>query len=164
MRAFELFKTQTGSEMRLLIVGEKKWWDNAHEETFQSLVHKNDIHFAGRLMANELHKVLSAAFALTFVPIFEGFGIPIIEAFSCGTPVITSNVTSMPEVAGGAALLVDPFQEKDIAEKMKMLVDSEDLQKQLIEKGLKRKEAFSWDSTASHLWKCIENVLVKINA
>ena len=164
MRAFELFKTQTGSEMRLLIVGEKKWWDNAHEETYQSLVHKNDIHFAGRLMADELHKVLSAAFALTFVPIFEGFGIPIIEAFSCGTPVITSNVTSMPEVAGGAALLVDPYQEKDIAEKMKMLVDSEDLQKQLIEKGLKRKEAFSWDSTASHLWKCIENVLVKINA
>jgi glycosyltransferase involved in cell wall biosynthesis len=115
-------------------------------------------------MADELHKVLSAAFALTFVPIFEGFGIPIIEAFSCGTPVITSNVTSMPEVAGDAALLVNPFEAKDIAEKMKMLVDSEDLQKQLIEKGLKRKEAFSWDYTASQLWKCIENVLVKINA
>jgi glycosyltransferase involved in cell wall biosynthesis len=76
MRAFELFKTQTGSDMRLLIVGEKKWWDKAHEEAFQALVHKNDIHFAGRLMAEELHKVLAAAFALTFVPIFEGFGIP----------------------------------------------------------------------------------------
>jgi glycosyltransferase involved in cell wall biosynthesis len=164
MRAFELFKTQTGSEIRLLIVGEKKWWDKAHEEAFQSLVHKNDIHFAGRLMAEELHKVLAAAFALTFVPIFEGFGIPIIEAFSCGTPVITSDVTSMPEVSGGAALLVDPYQEKDIAEKMKMLFDSEELQKQLIEKGLIRKDAFSWDYTASQLWKCIENVLGRIKA
>ncbi len=164
MRAFELFKTQSGSEMRLLIVGEKKWWDKAHEEAYQSLVHKNDIHFAGRLMAEDLHKVLSAAFALTFIPIFEGFGIPIIEAFSCGTPVITSNVTSMPEVAGGAALLVDPFQEKDIAEKMNMLVESEELQKRLVEKGLERKQAFSWDYTASQLWKCIENVLVRIKA
>jgi glycosyltransferase involved in cell wall biosynthesis len=164
MRAFELFKTQTGSEMRLLIVGEKKWWDNAHEEVYQSLVHKNDIQFAGRLMAEDLHKVLSAAFALTFVPIFEGFGIPIIEAFSCGTPVITSNVTSMPEVAGGAALLVDPFQEKDIAQKMKMLVDSEELQKSLVEKGLERKQAFSWDYTASQMWKCIEKVLDRIKA
>jgi glycosyltransferase involved in cell wall biosynthesis len=70
----------------------------------------------------------------------------------------------MPEVAGGAALLVDPFQEKDIAEKMKMLVNSEELQKQLVEKGLERKDAFSWDYTASQLWKCIENVLVRINA
>jgi len=164
MRAFDLFKTQSGSEMRLLIVGEKKWWDNAHEEVYQSLVHKNDIQFAGRLMAEDLHKVLSAAFALTFVPIFEGFGIPIIEAFSCGTPVITSNVTSMPEVAGGAALLVDPYQEKDIAQKMKMLVDSEELQKSLVEKGLERKQAFSWDYTASQMWKCIEKVLVRIKA
>ena len=112
-------------------------------------------------MADELHKVLSAAFALTFVPIFEGFGIPIIEAFSCGTPVITSNVTSMPEVAGDAALLVDPYQEVDIAEKMNMLFDSEELQKQLIEKGLKRKDAFSWNYTASKLWKCIEIVLLE---
>jgi len=75
----------------------------------------NDVVFSGRLNADELVQVLGASPCFTYVSYFEGFGIPIVEAFRCGVPVITSNVTSMPEVAGDAALFVDPFQPVSIA-------------------------------------------------
>jgi glycosyltransferase involved in cell wall biosynthesis len=107
------------------------------------------------LNPDELSKVLSAALALTYVPIFEGFGIPILEAFSGGTAVITSNVTSMPEVAGDAALLVDPFSVEDIAEKLELIYSNPKLREAFIVKGLERKKHFSWDLTAQRLWDCI---------
>jgi glycosyltransferase involved in cell wall biosynthesis len=163
MQAFDRFKEKSKSDVQLLVVGEKKWWDQEHENAFQNLQFKNEIHFAGRLQPEELHKVLSAAKALTFVPTFEGFGIPILEAFSAGIPVITSNVTSMPEVAGEAALLVNPFDVDAITEKMIELNQSPELQKELIEKGNKRKEEFSWDKTALHLWNCIQKEIDKLN-
>ncbi len=163
MLAFDRFKEKSKSDVQLLVVGEKKWWDQEHENAFQNLQFKNEIHFAGRLQPEELHKVLSAAQALTFVPTFEGFGIPILEAFSAGIPVITSNVTSMPEVAGDAALLVNPFDVDAISEKMVELNQSPELQKELIEKGNKRKEEFSWDKTAQLLWNCIQKEIDYIN-
>ncbi len=155
MEAFDIFKEKTGSNVRLLVVGEKKWWTAEQESGFQKLRHKEAIHFVGRLNPDELSKVLSAALALTYVPIFEGFGIPILEAFSGGTAVITSNVTSMPEVAGDAALLVDPFSVEDIAEKLELIYSNPKLREAFIVKGLERKKHFSWDLTAQRLWDCI---------
>ncbi|MFM2286261.1 MAG: a-glycosyltransferase, glycosyltransferase family 4 protein, partial [Bacteroidota bacterium] len=140
---------------------EKKWWDNAHEAAFQSLQFKEEIVFAGRLQADELHRVISAAFALSFVPLFEGFGIPILEAFACGTPVITSNVTSMPEVAGDAALLANPYDVNDIASKMLELWKHPELRMQLKAKGLERRKDFSWEITANQLWACIEKTITE---
>ena len=105
---------------------------------------------------NELNKVTAAAFASVYVSYFEGFGIPIIEAYRCDVPVITSNVTSMPEVAGDAALLVDPFSIESIAGAMVKVMD-ENVRKSLIEKGRIRKNDFSWDKTAEGWW----DVLVK---
>ncbi len=158
MTAFDIFKERTGSNVRLLVVGEKKWWTTEQEAGFQTLRHKEAIHFVGRLNPNELSKVLSAALALTYVPVFEGFGIPILEAFASGTPVITSNVTSMPEVAGDAALLVDPFSSEAIAEKLELMYSNPALRAVLIAKGLERKKQFSWDLTAQRLWDCIAAV------
>ncbi len=89
---------------------------------------------------------------------FEGFGIPIVEAFRCDTPVITSNVTSMPEVAGDAALLVDPFNEQSIADGMAMMLD-EKVRAALIEKGRERQKDFSWDKTAEAIWDCLMKVV-----
>ena len=86
---------------------------------------------------------------------FEGFGIPIVEAFKCDTPVITSNVTSMPEVAADAALLVDPFSVESIADAMEKVLD-EEVRNELIEKGRRRREDFSWDKAAEKWWKVIE--------
>lgn len=152
--AFDMFKEKTKSDMKLLVVGEKRWWTESIRNAFETMKHKDDVVFVGHLQMNELNKVTAAAFASVYVSYFEGFGIPIIEAYRCDVPVITSNVTSMPEVAGDAALLVNPFSIESIADAMEKVLD-ENVRKSLIEKGRIRKDDFSWDKTAEGWWKVI---------
>ncbi|MDD3875334.1 MAG: glycosyltransferase family 1 protein [Bacteroidales bacterium] len=155
-KAFDKFKASDKKNTRLLIVGEKKWWTKEINTAYEKMVHRNDVVFLGRLPVEALNKVYAAAFALTFIPYFEGFGIPIIEAFNCGIPIITSNCTSMPEVAGDAAILIDPYDIDDITNAMKRISTDEFLRQQLIAKGHERKKMFSWNKTAAKLWDCIE--------
>lgn len=152
--AFDLFKSQTPSDVKLLIVGEKRWWSEPIQQAYEKMRFQGDVIFTGRLSAEDLHKVTASALASVYVSYFEGFGIPILEAFKCDTPVITSNVTSMPEVADDAALLVDPFSEASIAEAMTEMLD-ETKRAELIEKGRERREAFSWDKAAEDIWNCL---------
>ena len=158
-KAFDHFKTKSNSETKLLIVGNKKWWTADIEKAFESIKMKDDVVFSGRLDAGELNQVMGSALALTYVSYFEGFGIPIIEAYKCDVPVITSNVTSMPEVSGGASLLVDPFSVSSITDALEKIDNDEKLRKELIEKGRQRRNLFKWDNTADNLWKSIEKVL-----
>ncbi len=160
-RAFDIFKTKTSSEACLLVVGEKMWWTPGIRESYDMMIHKQDVLFTGRLNAGELHKVLASSQALTYVSYFEGFGIPIVEAFRCEVPVITSNVTSMPEIAGDAALLTDPFKPDDIAAAMEQIEQDGEMVKILIDKGRERKEIFTWQKSADRLWQTIDNVLNK---
>lgn len=152
--AFDMFKERTGSDMKLLVVGEKRWWTEPIQKAFEAMKHQDDVIFVGHLSMENLNKVTASAFASVYVSYFEGFGIPIIEAYRCDVPVITSNVTSMPEVAGDAALLVDPFSIESIADAMDRMLD-ENVRKSLIEKGRMRKDDFSWDKTAEGWWKVI---------
>lgn len=156
--AFGKFKEQTGSDMKLVIAGNKKWWTSEMRDALNSIQQKNDVVFTGRLEINELTKLTASAFAVTFVPVFEGFGIPIIEAMNCDVPVITSLATSMPEVAGDAALLADPMNVDSIKDMMVKIYNEEELRNNLITRGRKRRENFSWDKTAELLWKTIEKV------
>jgi len=157
--AFEKFKKQTKNNVKLLIVGEKMFKTQKIHHTYKNLDFKDDIIFAGRMNPETLKYLYGSALALTFVSYFEGFGIPIIEAMHCNTPVITSNVTSMPEVAGNAALLVNPFSIGSIAEAMTKIYRDTDLRKQLIEKGQKQCKKYSWNKTAEKFWESIEKVL-----
>ena len=131
------------------------------QTAYSEMEHKTDVIFTGRIPDEELYLLTASAFALTYVSLFEGFGIPIVEAFRCSVPVICSNTTSMPEVAGDAAILVDPFDVEDIAKAMTDLTLNEKLRHSLIEKGNKRKDDFSWQKTADDLWesmmKCVAN-------
>lgn len=154
-KAFDIFKKETNSTNKLVVVGEKMYWSGDIKTTFETMEFKNDIIFTGRLNIDELRKLVASAISLTYVSYFEGFGIPIIEAFKAGTAVITSNVTSMPEVAGDAALLVDPFKPAEIAGAMKEISSNKKLRDNLIEKGNQRANRFSWDITAEKLWKTI---------
>lgn len=156
MIAFDIFKGRTDNDIKLLIVGEKQWWTDDIEAAYENMDYKRDVIFTGRLKLDELAKVVASAQAMVYVSYFEGFGIPIIEAFNAGTPVITSNVTSMPEVAGGAALLVDPFNPADISEAMVKISTDENLRNSLISKGLQRGKDFSWQKTADALWQSVE--------
>ena len=155
-RAFDLFKKSNPSEVKLLIVGAKKWWTRDIDIAFNRMIYSDDVIFTGRLEVNELAAVLGSALTLTYVSYFEGFGIPIIEAFRCDVPVITSNVTSMPEVAGDAAMLVDPFQPASIAEALYKAYQFGSIREELIIRGRRRKNLFSWQQTADRLWESIE--------
>ncbi|MFO8129502.1 MAG: glycosyltransferase family 1 protein [Bacteroidales bacterium] len=157
--AYDQFRKNSHKEIKLLIVGNKKWWTREIKRSFGSMSFKNDVVFSGRLTSEELHRVMASAMALTYISYFEGFGIPIVEAFYCDTPVITSNVTSMPEVAGDAAILTNPFSIGSITEAMMDLAENPGLQQELIEKGRERRKLFTWKNTAEQLWQSIEKVL-----
>lgn len=153
--AFDKFKTDSGIEIKLLIVGEKYYWTSDIKHSYLNMRFKKDVVFTGRLSTEGLANVMASAFALTYVPYFEGFGIPVLEAMNCDVPVITSNVTSMPEIASEAALIVNPFDVNSIANAMQTLYQSPSLRDVLIEKGRLRALDFSWDKTAESLWKSI---------
>jgi len=154
-QAFNALKTQNNTNFKLLIVGKKMWWTKEIEKTYKHLKFKNDIIFTGRLAEKELYKITASAYALTYVPIFEGFGIPLVEAMSCGVPVITSKVTSMPEVVGNAGVLVNPFVVDEITEAMVKIVTDDEFRKELIEKSKIQVQKFSWQKTGDLLWKSI---------
>ena len=156
-RAFDEFKKTTGSGNKLMVVGEKIWNSVDLETTLNQLQYKNDIIFTGRVSNEEMVKLIGASSGLVYVSYFEGFGIPIIEGMKCGVPVLTSNVTSMPEVAGNAAILVDPFSVESIAVGMKQLTDKTSTE-ELVIKGFERANQFNWDNTAEKVWECIERV------
>ncbi|MCF6170459.1 MAG: glycosyltransferase family 4 protein [Bacteroidales bacterium] len=158
-RAFDSYRNDENTTAKLVVVGEKMWWTGEIRSTFESMVYRKEVVFTGRLKMKELLRVVGAALAMTYVSLFEGFGIPIVEAFFAEVPVITSEVTSMPEVAGDAALLVNPFRPDDIASAMKKITFDKELRQRLIEKGKNRRQRFSWDNTARHLWQSIEKTL-----
>jgi len=157
LQAFELFKKKSNAPLKLVLAGNIFWGDESVQAVISIMHAKDDIVFTGRISDDELVNLLGSAFALTFVPTFEGFGLPIVEAFQSDVPVICSNTTSMPEVAGNAALMVDPFNTEDIAEKMIQLWNNHFLRKELIVKGRLQKNLFTWKRTAELLYKSIQN-------
>ncbi len=146
-KAFEMFKKRSKSNAKLVVVGEKMW-----KLQDVALTEHSDIIFTGRLHINSLVDVVASAKSLVLVSYFEGFGIPLVEAMRCGVPVITSNVTSMPEVCGDAGLLVDPFDVKAISQAIERLDTDEKLRKELSQKALDRAKLFSWQKTSEIIW------------
>jgi len=110
----------------------------------------------GHIPDEHLPALYSGAVAFLFVSLYEGFGLPPLEAMACGTPVLTSNVTSLPEVVGDAALMVDPYDVDAIAEGIKRLIGDDNLRKELSQKGLAHAKLFSWDRTAEVTWSVLK--------
>lgn len=152
LQAFDVFVSKSKSTTQLVIVGEKQWWNKHLQHTYDTMLNKKKVLFTGRLSTEELNKVLASALALTYIPYFEGFGIPILEGFKCQTPVITSNITSMPEVAGDAALLINPMEIHEIVAAMFSIYKTPELRTALINKGTQRLSEFSWQKSADLLW------------
>ncbi len=158
-RAFDLFRQKDKQQVKLVITGKKKWWTREMEDTYYGMKHKDSVIFTGRLSVQQLQKILSASMGLVYISYFEGFGIPVLEAFACEVPVIVSNKTSLPEIAGEAALYADPFSPESIADAMTQLAGSQVLRRQLVLKGKDRLSFFSWDKTASLLWESIQKTM-----
>ena len=163
LQAFNQFKKATASPLKMLIVGRRMGKGSPIEQLLPTLEHAKDIIFLGYLSTNELPPIVGAAYALTYVSLFEGFGIPLLEALYCDVPSITSNTSSMPEVVGAAGLLADPTSINSIAEQMQKLWEQADLRQTLIEKGRIQRQLFSWDQTAQKLWKSLELLLEAVD-
>ena len=159
LKAFQLFRDEYKGEFKLVVVGEKFFLTRSMEEQLAKMSNKSDVIFTGRLVPRELNDMLGAAWAMTFVPYFEGFGIPIVEAMKCDIPVVASKVTSLPEIAGDAALFVSPESPGSIRDAMIRIVREKGLRQRLIEKGRSRRDMFSWDHTAEQLWNSMERVM-----
>lgn len=159
LKAFDDFKSETDNKIKLVIVGGEMHKTGDIFETFENMRFKNDVVFTGRVSTDVLHDIFGAALALTFVPFFEGFGIPVVEAMSAGVPVICSNTTSIPEVGGNAVVYADPMKIDQITRAMLKLANDKELRKDLIEKGFEQKNKFSWDETAHLLWESVKRAL-----
>ncbi|MEG1573304.1 MAG: glycosyltransferase family 1 protein, partial [Bacteroidales bacterium] len=157
--AFDIFKKQHPSQCKLLMIGSTKLWNTEIEQAYHTMEHKAEVLFLGRLEPEELACVLSASIALCYPSFFEGFGIPIIEAYHAETAVITANTSAMPEIAGDAALLIDPYSIESIANAMQALASDSTLRKQYIDKGRNQRKKFSWDQSAEKLWHSIETTI-----
>lgn len=158
-KAFDLYKTQTKSKNKLLVVGEKYWWNDELKNVFESLKHKSDIVFTGHVQSSELNEIYCSGLALVFPSYFEGFGIPLAEAMKCELPIVSSNATCLPEIAGDAAIYFNPFSVEDIAKSMTKIESDKSLRAKLIENGKQRSTLFNWDNTAATCWKVIEEII-----
>ena len=145
--AFDIYRLKNGKK-KLLIIGKKKWWDKQTEQMYQNMKFKEEVVFMGQINDDLMVDILASSKALCFVSIFEGFGLPIIEAMKCHVPVITSNTSAMPEIAGNAALLVNPHNIHDISNAMCKIENNPKLCKELIQKGKQIIQKFKWDNTA----------------
>ncbi|MDR1848355.1 MAG: glycosyltransferase family 4 protein [Bacteroidales bacterium] len=157
-KAFDAFKNRTKSDVKLVIIGSQMWKDADMETAYDNMVSKADVVFTGRLEADRITRIAAASLALVFVSYFEGFGIPIVEAFAAQTAVITSTTTSMPEVSGEAALLCEPTDTDSIATAMQNIYSKPDLRLSLIEKSKTQLQLFNWESSAAKLWSNIISI------
>lgn len=119
------------------------------------------VHFLGHLTQDDLVEAMACATVFVYVPYFEGFGIPLVEAMRCGVPIVCGNRTALPEVVEGAALLVDPFEVSDIARGMLELASNEQLQDQLRTAGFQRAQFFSWEQSAQQSWEVLQRIAEK---
>ena len=150
-KAFEHFKLETGSEVCMVYVGQVvKDADELKRYIDKSEV-KDDVFILGRQEEERKRKIMASALALSYVSHNEGFGIPLVEAMKSGIPIITGNTTSMPEICGDAALYADPLRITEIADKYGQLELNAALREDLVSKGYKQMEKFSWDKGSEEL-------------
>lgn len=158
LEAFARVKAQ-GLPHRLVHVGPRGWGYEAVQRRMRELGLEPHVEFKGVVSTEELIRIYSAADVLLFPSFHEGFGLPILEAMACGCPVITSNCSAMPEVAGDAAVLVDPYDPGSIARAIHHVITDDSTRRRLIERGRQRARQFSWERSAREVVRVYERVL-----
>ena len=157
LKAYNLLDKQLKEEYKLILVG-FKGWEN-HE--IMELINQNQEHieYLGFISDKELAKVYNLATCFVFPSFYEGFGLPPLEAMACGTPVVLSNASSLPEVGGDAVVYCDPHSIEDIKNRIEMVLIDTNLQQTMIQKGLKQAKKFSWEKSAQEHRELFDEVL-----
>ena len=163
IRAYARLRSQglAGGDCPLAIVGQPAWRYEGDFELARRLELTEDVRFLGYVADGDLPALYSGATAFAFPSLYEGFGLPVLEAMACGTPVLTSNVSAMTEVAGDAALLVDPLDTGAIADALGRLLSDATLREELRARGLARAAEFSWERAARETLSIYEVVAAK---
>ena len=156
LKSFEEYKMQSG-KYKFLIAGEQKWLNKETKNNYNNMKFKKDVVFLGRVEEEELPVILGSAKALCFTSLFEGFGLPIIEAMKASVPVITSNISSMPEIAKDAAIMVNPYETNEITNALWKIEKNKKLIQKLVDLGNKRVQLFKWEKSADQTWKILKN-------
>lgn len=155
LKAFSIFKRKQKSNWRLVLARRLAWKNKDFVESLKTYKYREDVILTGYIEEEQLVKIIGSAYALVYPSLWEGFGVPLLEAMHCNVPVITSENFAMQEIAGEAALYVNPADHNDIAEKMMLLYKDENLRSQLIKKGETIAGQYSWDKSADLLWHSI---------
>lgn len=161
IRAFASAR-QKGLPHKLVITGARGWGKSPLTDLIRDSALENAIIFTGFIDDNDLPHLYKGADFFVYPSLYEGFGLPILEAMGCGTPVITSNLSSMPEVAGDAALLVDPRSESELSTAMLQLAGDEKRRNSMREMGIIRAAGFGWERTVGETWQVYERLLCGI--
>lgn len=161
IEAFHVLKNQKKIEQKLVIAGKKGWLYDSIFALVKQYGLENEVIFTGYISDEEARLLMNGAKVFVFPSHYEGFGIPPLEAMACGTPVVTSNASSLPEVIGDAGLMVEPEDITGLADSIeKMLVD-ENLRQHCIEEGYKQVEKFTWSNAAKQLVEVYKEILEK---
>jgi glycosyltransferase involved in cell wall biosynthesis len=158
LKAFEAFKNKTQSDYKLVITGQKGWKSDSFFKELNKHPNRKDIVLSGFVSNEELRSLYTHALAFVYPSIYEGFGLPILEAMSCGTPVITANNSSLPEVGGDAAMYFETKDLLDLASKMELFYDNPKLKAALSLKSLAQASKFSWETYAEEFIDTLENL------
>jgi glycosyltransferase involved in cell wall biosynthesis len=141
----------SGYDINLVIAGGRGWLEDPIYENIRVNKMEKHVHFIGFADEADLPALYSAAYCFAFPSLYEGFGLPVLEAMACGTPVITSNVSSLPEVAGDASIMIDPYDVAALTHSLQQLLDNQNLYQTLIQKGFERAKLFTWEKSARQL-------------
>jgi glycosyltransferase involved in cell wall biosynthesis len=148
------------ADLQLVLAGKKGWLYNDLFSRVGELGLGRRVVFAGYVPDDDKAALLSGALALVYPSLYEGFGLPVLEAMACGTPVLTSSISSLPEVAGEAALLVDPLDTDAMAAGISRLITDADLRQSLVDKGYAQVREFSWANAARQVLQVLESVAI----
>jgi glycosyltransferase involved in cell wall biosynthesis len=157
LKAYISLPENIKKEYKLLLAGFKGWENKEIMNIIDT--NKNNIKYLGFVSDDELSTIYNNASLFVFPSFYEGFGLPILEAMACGTPVVSSNTSSMPEVGGDVAIYCDPNDVNDIKDKIKLVLDDTNLQKRMIMEGLERVKEFTWEKSAKEHEKIFQQVM-----
>lgn len=157
--AFNLLKSSHKIEHNLFLIGKKGWNYDSTFEAIKNSKWRNEIYHLDYLSDESVALFYSKADAFVYPSYYEGFGLPVLEAMTLGAPVVTSNTSSLPEVAGDAALFIDPNDPEEIAEAIFKLISNSQLRSELIDKGKERAKLFSWQKTARETLKAYKSII-----
>jgi glycosyltransferase involved in cell wall biosynthesis len=151
LQAYAILKKKHHASHHLVMVGERGWRYRTDLELVQRLGLENDVVFPGFVEDEDLPAVYNLADVFIFPSLYEGFGLPVLEAMACGTPVVTSNLSALPEVVGTSGVLVDPRDPEEIALGVHRLLSNSKLASSLVKAGLERSSHFTWENAAEQL-------------